>query len=518
MLAITFSNTINDMLEYKGNFLGKRILVYDDSERCLENTLINEYRKFDKIQLLRMFSDLSVDIFKGKKDTTTLSGVPVTVDFLNYCILTALRTSDGSKTDISLSEIAKILKLSLPWYNHEIHGNVNKDNIHESMIKIAYRQFTYQESMAVIARSLYIYNILWPSKYNSKLNINDAFQNTCGISYDKILIFGLSLTGRKESYFYAGEYKKEFKKIETIDLTDNDFDNFLNCTSMDTNAFTTYNGSLSNPVLKYPILKTDFYPEGINEPAYLILSKACLFNKLVYGLYYDLLEKYAGHDGINEFKTIYGNVFQEYIGVLLKEHFKKWQVISEIKYQKDKNEVDTVDWFLKRGKNLILIEVKQASIYLSAKNSGNIDVLKRDINQNIIKAVNQLKKTEDDILSREYKELEIFNNSKDFQKLIIIGDPLYYANFIVNSLFNDVLIKEKAHVMNINDFEALLSLQGKHETLFYLLKSKSENNDRLKDFTEFIFEKYGSCHNGNKFLLKEFEKFIKNLTHPTAKV
>jgi hypothetical protein len=175
---------------------------------------------------------------------------------------------------------------------------------------------------------------------------------------------------------------------------------------MDINGFTNYNGSLSNPILKYPVLKTDFIPDNMNESVYLILSKECLFNKFVYGIYFDFLEYYMEANGKNNFKTIFGYVFQDYVGILLKTHFKKWNITSEIKYLKDKNQVDTVDWLIQRGNNLILVEVKQSSIYLPAKNSGNIEEIKKGINQNIIKAINQLNKTEEDILSNKYEEFK----------------------------------------------------------------------------------------------------------------
>jgi hypothetical protein len=53
---------MNRSLEYKGDFLGKRILVYSNTKKCQEKKLINEYGKFEKINLLREFADLSVEI------------------------------------------------------------------------------------------------------------------------------------------------------------------------------------------------------------------------------------------------------------------------------------------------------------------------------------------------------------------------------------------------------------------------------------------------------------------------
>ena len=496
------------MLEYQGTLLGKRILTYDDTKKCSFEILCNEYIKFDKIHLLREFSDLSTVLSQKKENILDLSGIPVNIDFLNYCILNALKYSAGFKTDINPSEINNLLKISFPWYQHGIYSN--KDSATESIVKTAYRQLIYQESMGVIARSVYIYNFLWPEKYNSSFNINNAFIKMYGISYDKILFYGIALTGSHESYFYASNYKKDFKSEISIDIQDDDFEKFIKLISMDSKGFISYEGSLTNPILKYPILSTDFCPADMKEPVFLILSKACLFNKLVYGIYYDLLENSMGINGKNDFKTIFGYVFQDYIGILLKEHFRKWNITPEIKYLKDKNSVDTVDWLIQRGNNLVLIEVKQSSIYLPAKNAGSIEEIKKGINQNIIKAINQLERTEKDILSKKYEELKQFNKIKNIQKLIIIADPLYFGNLIVNMLFDNVLINKKTHIINIADFESLISLQKNKESLFYLLEQKMNNENNLKDFNDFIYSKYGIYYNGNKFLMKMFDKYYKS--------
>jgi hypothetical protein len=494
------------MIEYKGTLVGKRIFTHTETKKCRFEKLIKEYSQFDKINLLREFSDFSTELFKTKGKHINISGIPITIDFINYCILLSIKYCTGSITTISQSDINFLFKISLPWYDNEL--NFDKDNPHEFLIKLAYRQFVYQESETIITRSIYIYNFLWEQKYNSSFNIKDAFLKMYGITYDKFLFYGMALSGSKDSYFYTNAYRQNFSQRIAIDFQDDDFEKFISIVSINENDFVNYKGSLLNPIFKYPILTTNFYPPNSKEPVCLILSKACLYNKLVYGVYYDLLEKNIKENGKNDFKTIFGLVFQEYIGVLLKAHFKKWRVTPEIYYQKDKNRVATVDWFVQRGCNLILIEVKQSSIYLSAKNEGNIDELKKGIEQNIIKAINQLEKTEKDILSKKYQELRQFDKIKNIQKLIVVFDPLYFGNLIVNFLFDDILINKKTHIINLESFESLLEVQKKSENLFYVLESKMNMETINMDFTEFLYNKYKYYHSSNKFLLKHFNKML----------
>jgi hypothetical protein len=209
------------MLEYQGTFLGKRILTYDDAKKCSFKKLTIEYSVFDKIYLLREFSDLSIKLSKTEEGVIVLSGIPINNDFLNYCIFNAIKYCNGSKTNISQFEIDEILKISFPWYQDSVYSS--KDSATESIVKTAYRQFVYQESKGVIARSIYIYSHLWIKNYNNLFNINEAFLKIYGITYDKILFFGMALTGLSDSYFYLSTYKNKFKSETTLDIQDGDF-------------------------------------------------------------------------------------------------------------------------------------------------------------------------------------------------------------------------------------------------------------------------------------------------------
>jgi hypothetical protein len=212
-------------------------------------------------------------------------------------------------------------------------------------------------------------------------------------------------------------------------------------------------------------------------------------NKLTYGVYYDMLEKYKKPNGNNLFKTIYGKVLQDYIGILLKNHFRKWHIIPEIEYRKQNNTIFSVDWFLKRGKALILIEVKQSAIYAEAKYNGNLEELKRGIEQNILKAIKQLDNTEQDILSHAYNEFSIFNSVQETRKLIIVGDAFYNGNFIVNELYGDILNKSNIQIMSVSELELALSWQEKHETLFYILRDKINSGRNGYDFRDYLVTK-----------------------------
>jgi hypothetical protein len=364
-----------------------------------------------------------------------------------------------------------------------------------------------------IARAMYIYEKLW-GQYNDELDIQKAIKEHYGLTYRKFIFYGFFFLSRNRTYFYRNDYLNSEGKSAYIDINERDFNRFISITALDKKGFTEYNGSLTDPIQKYPILETDFIPEGQKEKVFFILSKCCLMNKLTHGVYYDMLEKYKKANGNNLFKTIYGKVLQDYIGILLKNHFKKWHIIPEIKYKKRNNTISTVDWFLKRGKVLVLIEVKQSAIYAGAKYNGNLEELKRGIEQNILKAIKQLDNTERDIFGHIYNELSVFNSIQETQKLIIVGDAFYNGNFIVNELYGNILNKSNIQIMSVSELELALSCQEKHETLFYMLRDKINGGLNNYDFRDYLITKKNYDNKKlqkSKFTRRIFEDYFSKI-------
>jgi hypothetical protein len=473
-------------IEYKGNLQGKRLLVVDVHIRCSKKALTSEYQKHDRYTLLRCFIEYSDEVFHSKSRDIIKHDILLATDFLNYCSLIAIKhgiTKKGKQANDN--EISKLLRMSYYWYQKDIYPSMDPNTV---MMIISYRQFPYYEKYMDIARTMYIYDKLW-KQYKSELDIQGAIKEYYGLTYKKFILYGFLFLSRKKTYFYKRDYLNSEGKGTFIDINAQDFNRFIDIVALDEKGFAEYNGSLTDPIQKYPIMKTSFIPEGQNEKVYLILSRCCLINKLTHGVYYDMMEIYKKQNGSNLFKTIYGKALQDYVGILLKNHFKKWHIIQEIKYKKQNNTIASVDWLLKRGNALILIEVKQSAIYAGAKYNGNLDELKRGVEQNILKAIKQLDNTEHDILSHGYNELLMFNSVREIQRLIITGDAFYNGNFIVNELYENILNKSNTQIMSISEFELALSWQEKHETLFYMLRDKINSGLNNYDFKEYLLTK-----------------------------
>ncbi|MGD0078105.1 MAG: hypothetical protein ABSB91_05705 [Sedimentisphaerales bacterium] len=266
--------------------------------------------------------------------------------------------------------------------------------------------------------------------------------------------------------------------------------------------------NLLPPFVRYPIIETKATPLAGKGEVFLVLSQHLLHDKLTSGLYFYLIDRFNEGNNKNKFKEIFGYVFQEYIGELLRSYFDTWKVIPEIKYKKEGRKIqDSVDWFIKKDDKLIMIEVKQSSIFLKAKQNPSIQEIISDLKKTVIRAIEQLNTTEEDIRSNKYPELCEFNNIKSFVKLIVVNDPLYNANYLVKKIMSKEVADLKFQVINISEFEILLSNQKQSESLFDILYYKAVEDNEM-DFNEYFIKIFPGEHHNIDFLMPIWKRFI----------
>src|SRR5581483_4159862 len=92
-----------------------------------------------------------------------------------------------------------------------------------------------------------------------------------------------------------------------------------------------------------------------------------LHEKVTRGLYFIVGDHFRVLND-NSFRIAFGQVFQAYIGKLLKEFINNALIIPEIKY--GRSEKSTIDWIIKDNKRAIFIEVKESCLFLRAKTIG----------------------------------------------------------------------------------------------------------------------------------------------------
>ena len=384
-------------------------------------------------------------------------------------------------------------------------------NSQEILTLIAYKQFVFQEkAFNNFARNYYIFTDLWyrlPSAQH--IDVLKEIEFEIGIPYENALFFAYALAGNKSGHFWIYDEEKinEFNAKIEITFQLDSHEKFVKWCSGDYETILKEKHLLP-PFVIHPIIETKTKPTKKDGEVFMIASPHYIHDKVTYGLYFTLIDRFNKGGCNNKFKELFGIVFQEYVGELIKFYFKTWEIIPEIKYKKGKhNFQDSIDWFILKDDKLIMIEVKQSSLFLKSKYNPSIKGIKSDLKKTIIEGVKQLEVSEKDIKSQKYLDLQKFNNVTSFVKLVVVNDPIYNANFIVKTLMKDEVDNLNFQVININEFETLLSNQNEAESLFDTLYFKGIKYNEM-DFKEFIIAMFPDSQKRVEFLEPIWDRFF----------
>ncbi len=223
-------------------------------------------------------------------------------------------------------------------------------NAQEILTLIAYRQFVFQEkAFNNFARSYYIFTDLWyrlPSTQD--INILKEIESEIGIPYENALFFAYALVGNKNGHFWIYDAEKihEFNSKTKLTFKLDSHKKFVKWCSGDYETILKEN-SLLPPFVTHPIVETKTKPTKTDGEVFMIASPHYIHDKVTYGMYFTLIDRFNKGGCNNKFKELFGIVFQEYVGDLLRFYFKTWEILPEIKYKKGKhNFQDSIDWFI----------------------------------------------------------------------------------------------------------------------------------------------------------------------------
>jgi hypothetical protein len=496
-----------------GRLLGKEIYSYDPGFDCTEEDLHRLLSNFRRIEMLRMISQCSLRLFNND-NRLEISGVPITNDILlDLAAATIKHSTDAASSDPS--DELFLLSVKMCHKLVDKHLALQTTNPEEILMLFAYRQFSYQEkNFNAFARNYYLYKHLWKTIPSAKdIDVLSEIEKIVGVSFEKCLTFAYAALGNGDGHFwpYTSEVLAELGNHLNLDMSGTDFATWLSWRSG------TYSDVLAcedllTPFATYPILETKTKPRSDLGEVYIVISHQLLHNKITSGMYYALADAFRKEGERNSFREKFGYVFQAYVGQLLSYHFKKWKVIPEIRYRKGgKVQQDTVDWFLLKEDRLLMIEVKQSSIFLEAKVTAKMEAISRDLRTTLAKAATQLQTTMRDIQSRQYPELAQFNGVKHLESMIVLNDPLYNANTIGKQLIQGQVpsVDFNIHIINISDLEILLSNQIEKESLYDMIEYKSLTAPK-QDFKEYTITMFPEGNVGVPFLIPYFDELFGN--------
>ncbi len=272
-----------------------------------------------------------------------------------------------------------------------------------------------------------------------------------------------------------------------------------------------------NPLYQKPIIKFDDKRFG----KYTCPNLSIFLEKCWNGLFYDAEKYYKENLQKNPNDTIreiFGYIFEEYIGILIKETLSNATIYPEITYIKKKNQFHFFDWIIElernKTKEYYLIEVKSSEVpnrYCYDEQLN--DYYKQDVIKRINKGIQKLSDIEN------VEELSFLKGKKIYPIFIFKDLP-----FVNSTVINDLLIScsedyqelctkiknNELYIFNVDSFESFIEMM-KNETFnieWLFNEQKDKPNENLNSIMQ---KKYGSTLLRNSYLETIFNEIFKNL-------
>jgi hypothetical protein len=355
-------------------------------------------------------------------------GIPYHDNTLSDALVLCCRYSDqNGKLKPSKNGLKRILQIALGIEEDRMIKGATPVEI---AMNVAYEQFRLQETpLNSIGRMWHILNNVWNTVPDQSIAPLSEIMAITGLSYSCIICYGMAAASCDQGFIaeYSDETTEELEASMKAGFTIGSHHKFLQWISCNLADFS----SISTPpaYVRHPVVNSGIIPPGCTLPIHFSGSPNGIISRVSSGIYFDLIDRFNKGGNKNQFKTEFGYAFEKYVGEYLSEYLPSYEIVSEIEFGPKKARVKSVDYFVKKGNTLILIEVKQSSIFAAAKFGGTIDDISDSLSSNIEKAIKQLNLTFQNL--KIFSEFSQFSSCSDVLKLVVVGDPLYNANNII---------------------------------------------------------------------------------------
>lgn len=411
----------------------------------------------------------------------------------------------------------------------------------EFMRMFSYWQFDYQRiPRNLLPRTILLYGSLWEKTERAKgRNIKEDIKKCFDLEFDEIILFGNVFCGMgmKRGYVSNCQLEPGSSPLElTPFFSEEKQDIFFRNFSVNYNEFKTNERKLNadeqimampesirelvrfNPLKISPLIRPKISTQPSIWSTYLLPIPRLLYEAFTRGLYFRLAEYFRNVDGVN-FTSIFGDVFEVYVGDLLMNASISGELFPEWEYTIKKSDTKkTTDWIMLNNGKATLIEVKSSSLYRIAKITGNESQVQSDISENLKKGAKKLLEFLNDIKSCKYPELERFSQIDEFECLLVCHDAPFFMNSDIRDQIIDLLMKDGIEIpkyfhwqiISIDDFEIIVD--AFNNDIFGFLKSKNSDEKKTREeFRIYLYEYYREIKWENSYLDKVNNEFLKKI-------
>lgn len=414
--------------------------------------------------------------------------------------------------------------LIFPEIKRDRDISFTKKDLTSMMVRMHAEQFEYQfNTVLLIARTIVIFtetvNQVAPKRFAPLATI---FEQETGLTFEEYFFLAMAVwacvqqtaTFRKESL--TGAQIQSMQKV----LTDEKITSFLKILSADYQTFRTEdqrtNDTLDpvftkfrfNPLLVYPIIKTD---RSEIDP-YIVPNALAFVKKAFGGLYWWFHRYFESSGNWHDFRDYYGQIFEQYVGQILKQTYGEVNVHPEIKYNNGK----FIDWWVEHNSKIYLFEAKAYQFALFTKQTGDLELLVKEVKSKIVQTIEQVYKRLQDI--QKYDELSIFRGKKLIPVIVFMEIPLASGNLYKEIVDEELEQLEKSGLKGIK--EAKIHFLNIEELEFYdsavdkipLEEAFAQYENNIKEGFLSVIGKEVNKQLRNKYLDEVYYSFWKKMT------
>jgi hypothetical protein len=385
------------------------------------------------------------------------------------------------------------------------------------------------------------------------IDFNGIFKQSTGLTLEQYIVIGFSIftvivnkedgkgTFNIENLIAIDKDLKE--KIENVVNIDN-LKAFLKIISTNYSGFKKEYSKLNllpkfksnpdkhcfNPLWLFPVIETNRTKDFTHVVPSIPIYIKTIFSGLYWWFhrYYENVRnqsKDLRQDPVDDFRKQFGRIFQEYVGMILKQTFGNSNVIREFNYGSKQASSDFIDWTVIQGEKAYIFEVGAIQFDLDIRLLPTKTKLDLFIEKMIIKKIKQLKKQMNNITAKnindsykyQHDTLTILRSKKIIPVLIVLDVPFCSAELYKRRIqaivqanpeeHKDLIEFNNYNILGIDELEKFDSVITKCdlEDLFLSYKGDPQNGFRSSIF------KIEGYNDKNRFLREKYYEYEKEL-------
>lgn len=389
----------------------------------------------------------------------------------------------------------------------ELYDPVDMGNPEKMFFREISKQAPYQDDVwSPISRALLLYRDAAARATNRAFDIDAEFLAHIGLDVKTFVTLGFLLFAQftsERAFYPLGGWHATAESVRELGiLTRDNIEALLRVVAADQQRFKdesircAASGSGNdqydwNVLFKYPAI-------DIGGGNHMLPIGRLLVYRVEDAPFYELADLHQREGVENRFRTFFGEVFQEYVGLLLDDAFPS--------QARPESGTPPVDWLLRLGDDALLIECRMSEFTIDTKSTGDFSHIENDLERIARDTIAKLP------VKKDFLELHAadfgLDGVRNWHYLVVVRKPLHPVTQVRGWIDRLLASPVPYHLLSIDDLEQLLAL--KEDGVEKVLADKESPAEISKDFRSFFHERKSQYRfRRNPLLQRTFDEYFR---------